>query len=152
MKVQLYNNRTIQEEHIDIHYRQMSPLIKRVMAIAGNKETRTQIMAKSDVGKQMYINVDDILYFDSVDKKTFLYTSTDVHEFQDPLSDIEEYMAADGFIRINKSVIANIYHIESIKPEVNMRISAIMDNGEILMINRSYKKSFVKFLKERRGE
>lgn len=129
----------------------MSPVIKRVLHIAGDEKIKNQVTAKSDSGENIFVNVDDILYFDSVDKKTFLYTKSDSFEFQESLNHVEEYMAVDGFIRINKSFVVNIYHIESIKPEVNMRVSAIMDNGEILTINRSYKKKFVEFLEERRG-
>lgn len=150
MKVELNKDISLQDDWIEIYFRKMTPIIKRVVQLATGEETLYQVMGKGDDGEQIYINVEDIFYIESVDKKTFAYTQNLVLEIAEPLAYYDKEMKAYGFIRINKSVVVNIYHISSIKPELNMRVSAVMDNGEKMMINRSYKKVFVDFLKEKR--
>jgi len=149
MKVKLFQSKET-EEHIDIHYKEMSPLIKRVISITF-AEMSSQLIGKNNDGQKVYFDIEQVFYFESVDKKTFAYLKDQIYEVEDRLNSIEEELGNIGFIRINKSNVVNIYHIQSIKPEINMRVRAIMENGEYLMINRSYKKNFERFLKERRS-
>ena len=148
MKVKLFQSKET-EEHIDIYYKEMSPLIKRVISIT-SAETSSQLIGKNNEGQKVYFDIDQVFYFESVDKKTFAYLKDQVYEVEERLNSIEEELGDIGFIRINKSNVVNIYYIQAIKPEINMRVRAIMENGEYLMINRSYKKNFENFLKERR--
>lgn len=149
MKVKLFQSKET-EEHIDIYYKEMSPLIKRVISIT-SAETSSQLIGKNNDGQKVYFDIDQVFYFESVDKKTFAYLKDQIYEVEERLNSIEEELGDIGFIRINKSNVVNIYFIQSIKPEINMRVRAIMENGEYLMINRSYKKNFENFLKERRA-
>ena len=93
------------------------------------------------------INKRDILYFESVDKRCFLYTADDVYETSLKLYQIEEMLADVGFMRIAKSQIMNIAKIKSLCPDFGGRIEVIMDNGERLIVSRQY----AKLLKERLG-
>lgn len=63
------------------------------------------------------------------------------------LSELEDVYSEYGFIRVNKSMVLNIYKINSLKPELNMKVIALLDNGEKVQINRSYKAKFNLFLK-----
>ena len=148
MKVKLFQSKET-EEHIDIYYKEMSPLIKRVISIT-SAEKSSQLIGKNNDGQKVYFDIDQVFYFESVDKKTFAYLKDQIYEVEERLNSIEEELGDIGFIRINKSNVVNIYYIQAIKPEINMRVRAIMENGEYLMINRSYKKNFENFLKERR--
>lgn len=82
----------------------------------------------------------DILYFESVDKRCFLYTSDDVFETSLKLYEIEEMLTDMGFLRSSKSQILNITKIESLCPEFGGRIEAIMENGYKLIVSRQYTK------------
>ncbi|MBI9012209.1 MAG: LytTR family transcriptional regulator DNA-binding domain-containing protein [Clostridiales bacterium] len=148
MKINLFQSKET-EEHIDIYYKEMSPLINRVIAIS-SAERSSQLIGKNNDGQKVYFEMDQVFYFESVDKKTFAYLKNQIFEVEERLNSIEEELGIHGFIRINKSNVVNIYYIQAIKPELNMRVRAIMENGEYLMINRSYKKNFERFLKERR--
>ncbi|MBQ7767053.1 MAG: LytTR family transcriptional regulator DNA-binding domain-containing protein [Lachnospiraceae bacterium] len=54
-----------------------------------------------------------------------------------------------GFARNNKSMLVNIYHIKELKAQVNMRVNIVLDNGEQIVLNRSYKNEFYKYLEKR---
>ena len=53
------------------------------------------------------INSSDILYFDSVDNRTFLYTNDDVMEIKQKLYELEILLSDKDFVRISKSQIVN---------------------------------------------
>lgn len=54
-----------------------------------------------------------------------------------------------GFARNNKSMLVNVYHIQELKAQVNMRVNIVMDNGEQIVLNRSYKNEFYKYLEKK---
>ena len=93
------------------------------------------------------IDTKDVLYFESVDKQTFLYTASDVYELPQRLYEIEEMLSDAGFIRSAKSQILNTYKIISLCPDFGGRIEAVMENSEKLIVSRQY----AKLLKERLG-
>ena len=82
----------------------------------------------------------DVLYFESVDNRTFLYTETQVLEIRKRLYELEEILSDKDFVRISKSQLVNINKIKSLKPELNRSITAEMINGEILCVSRRYTK------------
>ena len=49
----------------------------------------------------------------------------------------------NGFVQIGKSMVVNLYKVSRVKADLNMRLRLHMDNGEILILNRTYKKSFL---------
>ena len=96
-----------------------------------------KLQAKKDT-ELHFINSFDVLYFESVDNRTFLYTEDDVLEVKQRLYELEVILSDKDFIRISKSQIVNINKIESLKPELNRTILATMCNGEQLYISRKY--------------
>jgi DNA-binding LytR/AlgR family response regulator len=88
-----------------------------------------------------------VLYFESVDKQTFLYTESAVYEFSLRLYEIEEMLSDEGFIRGAKSHVLNIHKIISLCPDFGGRLEVTMMGGEKLIVSRQY----AKLLKERVG-
>lgn len=85
-----------------------------------------------------FINSFEVLYFESVDNRTFLYTEADVLEVKQRLYELEVILSDKDFIRISKSQIVNINKIKALKPELNRTILVTMCNGEQLYISRKY--------------
>lgn len=104
--------------------------------LSGTKEGQTYLIDKQEV-----------LYFEAVDKRCFIYTANDTYETQLRLYEIEELLSGMGFFRCSKSQIVNIASITSLCPDFGGRIEAVMDNGEKIIVSRQYAKSF----KERLG-
>ncbi len=96
-----------------------------------------KLQAKKD-NEWCLVNSFDILYFESVDNRTFLYTKDDVMEVKQRLYELEMILSDKDFIRISKSQIVNINKIRSLKPEINRTILVTMCNGEQLYISRKY--------------
>ena len=91
------------------------------------------------------IDRQDVLYFESVDKRCFIYTASDAYETSLKLYEIEEYMSEMEFFRSSKSQVINILKIKSLCPDFGGRIEVVMENGEKLIVSRQY----AKLLKER---
>lgn len=149
MKLNLFQIKETQEEHIDIHYHHMTPGIEKVVQLI--REDKPALYGISPKEEKVLLDMNAIYYVDSVDKRLFAYTKEQVYRLSGNLQLLEAELADYGYVRINKSNLVNIYKIHKIKPEANMRVMAILDNGEKLYINRSYKRSFQNYLENRRG-
>ena len=99
-----------------------------------------KLSAKKD-HELFLINSSDVLYFESVDNRTFLYTINDVLEINQRLYELENILSPKDFARISKSQIVNMNKIISLKPELNRTILATMCNNEKLSISRKYVKT-----------
>jgi DNA-binding LytR/AlgR family response regulator len=88
---------------------------------------------------QMHIiNPKDVFYFESVDKKVFIYCQKKVFECRLKLYEIEEEYENWDFFRASKSTIINITKIESVSPVFYGRFQALLQNGETVFISRQY--------------
>lgn len=105
-----------------------------------------KLRAKKD-GEWQFVDLFKVLYFESVDNRTFLYTEDDVMEIKERLYQIESTLSDKDFIRISKSQIVNINRIKSLRPELNRTFLATMCNGERLSISRKYVQAIRSLLK-----
>jgi len=87
----------------------------------------------------------DVLYFESVDKRTFIYTADAVYETPLRLYEVEERTSDADFFRSSKAQIVNIAKITALVPDFGGRLVAYLPNDERLIISRHYAKQ----LKER---
>lgn len=148
MKLNLFCDENNKDEHVDIYYSHMRPEVQRVIDAAGDKVA--EIISKYE-DETVYVPIKDVYYLDCADKKVFAYMKKQVYPLEETLAYYEELLASYGYVRVSKSTIVNVFHIKEMKSEINMRICATFDNAEKIYINRSYKASFLKFLKEMRG-
>ncbi len=89
-------------------------------------------------GETYILSAEEILYIDTVDKKTFFYTHDDVYETALKLYELEDRLKAYDFFRASKSTIINFQQIKSLRPEFGGRLILTMDNGEQLYVSRQY--------------
>lgn len=89
-------------------------------------------------GHTRIVNAKDVLYIESVDKRTFIYTADEVLETSLRLYEMEERLADWDFLRVAKGCVVNFHRIASLHPDLNGRIVATMDNGEQVVISRQY--------------
>jgi Response regulator of the LytR/AlgR family len=84
------------------------------------------------------IPLEDILYIDSVDGRTFLYCNSRVYEYKDTLASLEQMLIHTSFVRISKNCIMNLNELKSVRSYLNHRMEATMKNGEKLIVSRGY--------------
>jgi len=98
-------------------------------------------------GEIYFLDYKDVIYFDTTDRKTFIYTAERVYETTLKLYQIEDMLKGTSFIRAGKSVIVNIIKINSIGHTFSGKMIATLVNGEKVEISRNY----VPLLKEKLG-
>lgn len=132
------------ENEVIIRFREMTREVEDVIRVASGDEEK--ILCISDDSKYM-LPVRSILYAESVDRTTYLYTADGVYRASCSLQTLEMMYSNKGFFRCSKSMILNIYRISELKSESGGRINAAMENGERGIISRSYAKAFRRELK-----
>ncbi|MDL2238116.1 LytTR family transcriptional regulator DNA-binding domain-containing protein [Christensenellaceae bacterium OttesenSCG-928-K19] len=130
------------EEHIIIRCNQVSPEIARIIAAIKSQEP---LFAYSEQ-EICRVRLEEIFYIEAVDGKTFLYTNEKVFELKQRLYELDDELGFN-FQRISKSVVLNLKKIKSLRPAINGRFEALLDNGERIIISRQY----VSSLKEKFG-
>ncbi|MCM1466001.1 MAG: LytTR family transcriptional regulator [Bacteroidales bacterium] len=98
-------------------------------------------------GAQYEIAVSDVFYMEGVDNKVFIYCAKQVYETHQKLYELEEALKEKYFLRVSKSVLLNLMKIESIKPSLNGRFTAVFQNGEQVIVSRKYVPELKKALK-----
>ena len=105
----------------------------------------SSVWASQGTEKQQ-IPLGEILYFESVDNKTFLYTVGKVLEIPQRLYELEDTLKDHGFFRCSKSAIVNLHQIQSLQPELNRSILAVMNGGDRVTISRRYGQALLEIL------
>ncbi|WP_026884996.1 LytTR family DNA-binding domain-containing protein [Clostridium beijerinckii] len=88
--------------------------------------------------KYYKVNVDEIFYIESIDRKVFIYTKAQTYEISEKLYVLEEQLAGMNFIRISKSLLLNIDKIHSFYPKLSGNLEALLTNNEKVIISRRY--------------
>jgi len=99
------------------------------------------ISGKKD-DKIYFLKPEDVLYFDTVDEKVFIYTADNVYETNLKLYEIEERFSDTSILRVSKSTVLNLIKIDYVSPLLNGRIEAMLQNGEKVIISRQYVPAF----------
>jgi DNA-binding LytR/AlgR family response regulator len=153
MKLNLFEDKNVIDEHVDVYYANMRPMIRQIIdTINSERPTLSGRPADEDIddGEEIILDPKEIYYLDHIDRKLFAYTSDGVYRLMNTLATCEDMLWNYGFVRVSKSNLINIYKIKQLKPDVNMKVYASFDNGERICINRSYKKSFNDYLQKMR--
>lgn len=118
-----------------------------VMEIAAFVKSRQGRLSGSLDGRQYEIAIRDILYVESVDNRTFLYTADQSYEVKQRVYELEEVLKKKRFLRISKAALLNLMKVTSIRPALNGRFLAVLSNGEEVIISRKYVPDLKKTLK-----
>lgn len=135
MKLRLHQRKELEETEIDIAYSRMT---NRLSKMVGYIRQYTYMVEAFWNGKSFLIPLDEILYFDTTDRKTFLYTNKQVYECRKALIEVENELSNTTVIRISKETLLNTTALVNVRPYPNHRLMAELSNGENLIISRKY--------------
>lgn len=89
-----------------------------------------------------HVDIKDILYFEALDNDVFAIVGNMRYYVLEKLYVLEQALTERNFVRVSKSFLVNIAHINFIKPMLNSKLKLIMDNKDVVEVNRTYVKSF----------
>ena len=135
MKITINENLHIKETEVIINCRQTDEHILRICAGIQMFDKKVTGMYR---GQTHILNAQDILYAETVDRKTFIYTEGSVYNTALRLYELEEQLAGDDFIRITKSCVLNFSKVKSLRGDFGGRLLCVLENGESVMVSRQY--------------
>ncbi len=110
-------------------------------------EKRYSVQTKS---RLITINIDNLLYLESVKRQVFAVTTNDRIGFYSKLTIEEERLKTFGFVRVHQGFLVNMAHIKTI-----VEGDIILTNGYVIPISKSRKKAafmhYTKYLTEYDG-
>ena len=131
-------------EEVEIRCHEVTDQVREIAAFIKSRQGSLSGTAEQ---KQYEIAVTDLCYIESVDGRTFLYTSNRVYESAYRIYELEEMLKSKHFLRISKAMLVNLMKIQSIQPAFNGRFTANLRSGEKIIISRSYVKALKAALK-----
>ena len=149
MKIIINENSKIDETEIIINCRQVDEDILRICA--GLRIYDKKVTGVLD-GQTFILNAFDLLYVETIDRKTFLYTKREVYETPLRLYELEERFAGEDFIRITKSCVLNFNKVKSIRGEFGGKMICTLENDERVTVSRQYATTIKQKLDLMKGE
>lgn len=135
MKITINVDEKINETKIEIHCKQLTPDIEKILATL--RMLNQQMMVTKEEENYL-LDVAKIVYIEAIDRKTFVYTADSVYESKLKLYEMEERLCESGFFRISKSCLVNLRYIKSLRNDVERKLRLTLENGEQIMVSRQY--------------
>lgn len=135
MKITVQQKPDIAEIEVVIHCASEDRTVRRIQSALSAIDTT--LTCRKD-GATFQIDTRRILYIESVERKTFLYTEDQIYETDKRLYELEQHLKACSFFRASKSVIINLEQVQSLRPELGARLLLTMENQENIIVSRQY--------------
>lgn len=119
MKIRINDRPDIQEIEVIINCVADDPLVNKIISALNTVDAKLLCRRQ---GETFQLGLADILYIESVDRKTFLYTEEQVYETDRRLYELEDYLKDHSFFRTSKTTIINLRRTKSIRPEIGARL------------------------------
>ena len=129
----------INEEYSDVSVQIKAPRISQDIEkmISMMRMINMQLAVKRN-DETYLLDTDRILYIESVERNTFVYTEDALYESDLKLYEIEQELLKQNFIRISKQSIINLRKIKSLKADVNRKIRVTLIDDEQVLVSRMY--------------
>lgn len=135
MKVKIKKNEKIKEIEVTIACSKINNEVQELLKSLNKVSKKISVIDKNGI---KLIMIKDILYMESVDKKTFVYTFNNIYESKLKFYEIENELREKGFMRISKKTIINLSQVSNISPDLSRRLILTLENGEKIIVSRQY--------------
>lgn len=135
MKIEIIIDEKATDLSIAVTCRQLTPEIEKLLATLRMMDHQLTVKQDSEI---YFLDIAEIIYIESVERKCFIYTSREVYESDFKLYELEQQLDEYGFLRISKSFLIRLAAIHSLKADINRRIRITMSNGEQIIASRQY--------------
>lgn len=135
MEIFIHEDGALSDSRIEIYCPRVDA---EILELAASLRVYDRKITGTKDGGTFIVDVSEILYLESVDKKTFFYTEEAVFETPLKLYELEERLGKSDFFRASKSAIINFNQIRSLRPDFGGRMIVQMRNGEKLYVSRQY--------------
>lgn len=143
MKIFMYHKYDIEENRVDLYYNKIDQETGNLIEFL---DSFHKTLTGRNEEESKLINPNEIYYCEIVERKCFAYLKESVWQLDISLQMLLNKYSKLGFVRISKSMIVNIYKIDRLKSDISMRVNILLDNKETVILNRTYRNHFYKYL------
>jgi DNA-binding LytR/AlgR family response regulator len=134
MKITINTDEQYTETEIIVNCGRLGDDIEKLLAAVKMLDMKLTVYKDK---RQYVVDAADVIYIESTDKRTFLYTNTDVYESPLRLYELEEKLVSCNILRASKNCLFNINHVQSIEPDLH-RLIVTTAKGIKLIVSRQY--------------
>lgn len=150
MKVTLDIDNDYEETKVTIHCREIDDSIKEMLDFLKGK--KKEFIVGRDGEMQHILKPDEIHYFHTENEGVVAVHSEGTFILKEKLYELEEMLPATKFIRISKSVIANLYELSRFEASFNGTLCVHFKSGAKEYVSRTYVNGIKDALKMTRGK
>jgi two-component system LytT family response regulator len=88
----------------------------------------------------LFVNVDDIDWIEAAGYYACLHVGSDTHILRRPLSELEEDLGDEKFIRIHRSIVVNLDRIRGLELQTSGEYEVVLKSKVRLRLSRRYRK------------
>ncbi len=149
MKIFKYYRSDIEENRIDLYYNRIDQETESIIRFI---DSYSKTLTGRNEEEIKLLSPNEIYYCEIVERKCFAYLKESVWQLDVSLQMLLNQLGGLGFVRISKSMIVNIYQIDRLKSDLSMRVNILLANNETVILNRTYRGQFYKYLERMKGE
>lgn len=136
MVLSVKKDSSLDNDYIDIKYRELNPTINSIIELCGMKSG--WLIGECDE-KTYNIDINEVLYIEWVDTRCCICTSDKVYTASTSLARMEELLSANYFVRVNKAFLVNVFKVRWVSSGLNTKLITELVNGERITISRHYR-------------
>lgn len=143
MKIEIDIDEKYSDVEVDIKAPRLTQDIEKLISLM--RMINMQIAVKKDDETHL-LDIEKILYIETVERNTFVYTEDATYESDLKLYEMEQELLEQSFFRISKQSIINLKKVKSLKADINRKIRVTLVNGEQIIVSRMYSEALRKRL------
>lgn len=136
MKVSLDIDSDYKETKVTIHCNEVDESIKEILDFLKGK--KTEFLVGRDEEMQHILKPDDIHYFHTENEAVIAVTSNGSFTLKEKLYELEDMLPSTKFIRLSKSVIANLYELSRFEASFNGTLCVHFKSGAKEYVTRTF--------------
>lgn len=148
MKINLEVDERLMDTEITIRTPDVNDQINRLMKEITEQFKEQPKIAFYQEGIRYFIDLENILFFETVDRKVCAHTADSTYSVSLKLYELEESLPLT-FIRSSKSTIVNLKQIFSVDHSLRRNLVRFRNSHKQLYVSRAYYQEFKRQLDER---
>lgn len=151
MKIKIDIDGTLEEDEIIIKCRRLEKNIQKIHEYVQDVLSAEAPIVFYDDEKEYYLNLEDILFFETEQNVVYAHTAEAVYKVKQRLYELEEILPGK-FIRVSKSTILNVNMILSVTKNItSSSLVTFYKSHKQVYVSRLYFNDLRKRLSERRN-
>lgn len=148
MKISLDIDQDHEQTRVTIHCKELDDSVQEILDFLKGKEA--EFIIGKDGEMQHILKPNDIHYFHTEAETVVAVTSAGSFKLKEKLYELEEILPSSRFVRLSKSVIANLHELSRFEPSFNGTLCVHFKSGAKEYVTRHYVKSIRDSLKMNR--